>query len=126
MLRQEAGKNPHDKELSQLIGELSTQSEDFRQRRAAHNVLFHRTGSKRIHHPVVGDLALNFEALEFPSEPHLTMLVYTAPPGSPTADALKMLASWTRTQESPGSPAKTSSNKISSHQTASRKDQPCP
>jgi len=98
MLRQEAGKNPYDKALTDLIGELSTRSDDFRQRWAAHNVRFHRTGSKKLHHPVVGDLELNFEAMEFPSDPGLTLLVYTAAAGTPTADALAMLASWTSTQ----------------------------
>jgi transcriptional regulator with XRE-family HTH domain len=99
MLRQEAGKNPYDKALTDLIGELSTRSDDFRQRWAAHNVRFHRTGSKKLHHPVVGDLELNFEAMEFPSDPGLTLLVYTAAAGTPTADALTMLASWTSTQD---------------------------
>ena len=94
MLRSEAGRNPHDQDLTALIGELSTRSETFRQRWAAHNVRFHRTGFKRLHHPVVGDLELNFEAMEFPSTPGLTLLVYTAPDGTPTADAIKLLASW--------------------------------
>ncbi len=64
MLRSEAGRNPYDKQLTALIGELSTRSEDFRTRWAAHNVRFHRTGHKKLHHPVVGDLDLNFEAME--------------------------------------------------------------
>jgi len=79
MLRSEAGRNPYDKKLVELIGELSTRSEDFRTRWAAHNVRFHRTGQKKLHHPVVGDLDLNFEAMELPSQPGLTLLVYTAP-----------------------------------------------
>ena len=66
MLRSEAGRNPYDKQLVELIGELSTRSEDFRTRWAAHNVRFHRTGHKKLHHPVVGDLDLNFEAMELP------------------------------------------------------------
>ncbi|WP_120522643.1 helix-turn-helix transcriptional regulator [Arthrobacter celericrescens] len=99
MLRSEAGRNPYDKALSELIGELSTRSEVFRQRWAKHNVRFHRTGFKRFHHPVVGDLEMNFEAMEFPSEPGLTLLVYTAAAGTPTADALKLLGSWAKTQE---------------------------
>jgi transcriptional regulator with XRE-family HTH domain len=105
MLRSEAGRNPHDKALSELIGELSTLSETFRTRWAAHNVRFHRTGVKKLHHPVVGHLDLNFEAMEFPSDPGLTLVVYTAPVGSPTADALKLLASWAATadQLDPGS-----------------------
>jgi transcriptional regulator with XRE-family HTH domain len=97
MLRLEAGRNPYDKKLVELIGELSTRSEDFRIRWAAHNVRFHRTGHKKLHHPVVGRLDLNFEAMELPSQPGLTMLVYTAPQGSPAADSLNLLASWAAT-----------------------------
>lgn len=99
MLRSEAGRNPHDKQLVELIGELSTRSEDFRSRWAAHNVRFHRTGHKRLHHPVVGPLDLSFEAMELPSHPGLTLIVYTAPAGSPSADGLKLLASWAATAE---------------------------
>jgi transcriptional regulator with XRE-family HTH domain len=99
LLRSEAGRNPHDQHLIELIGELSTLSEDFRVRWAAHNVRFHRTGHKKLHHPVVGDLDLNFEAMELASAPGLTMLVYTAPTGSPSADGLKFLASWDATAE---------------------------
>jgi transcriptional regulator with XRE-family HTH domain len=102
MLRSEAGSNPHDKQLIELIGELSTQSEEFRTRWAAHNVRFHRTGHKRIHHPVVGTLDLDFEAMEFPAHPGLTLLAYTAAPGTPTADSLRMLASWAATAEQSG------------------------
>lgn len=102
MLRSEAGRNPHDKKLIELIGELSTRSEDFRTRWAAHNVRFHRTGVKKLHHPVVGDLDLTFEAMEFPAHPGLTLLVYAAPASSPTADSLKLLASWAATAEEAG------------------------
>lgn len=99
ILRSEAGRNPHDKALTELIGELSTRSEVFRTRWAAHNVRFHRTGKKKLHHPVVGTLDLDFEAMEFPSDPGLVLLVYTAAPDTPTADALKLLASWAATQD---------------------------
>ncbi len=102
MLRSEAGRNPYDKQLVELIGELSTRSEDFRTRWAAHNVRFHRAGNKKLHHPVVGDLDLNFEAMELPSQPGLTMLVYTAPQGSSTADSLTLLASWAATADQAG------------------------
>jgi len=102
MLRSEAGSNPHDKQLIELVGELSTRSEEFRSRWAAHNVRFHRTGRKCIHHPVVGTLDLNFEAMEFPAHPGLTLLAYTAAAGTPTADSLKMLASWAATAEQAG------------------------
>ena len=96
-LHAEAGRNPYDKGLTDLIGELSTRSEDFRTRWAKHNVHFHRSGHKRLHHPVVGTLDLSYEAMEFPTEPGLTLLVYTAEPGTPTADALTLLASWAAT-----------------------------
>ncbi|WP_329000510.1 helix-turn-helix transcriptional regulator [Kribbella sp. NBC_00709] len=101
ILRLEAGRSPHDKALTELIGELSTRSETFRTRWAAHNVRFHRTGKKKLHHPVVGDLDLDFEAMDFPSDPGLILLVYTAPAGTPTADALQLLASWAATQDQP-------------------------
>jgi transcriptional regulator with XRE-family HTH domain len=96
MLRSEAGRNPYDKALSDLIGELSTRSETFRVRWAAHNVRFHRTGRKQLRHPVVGGLDLSFEAMELPGE-DLTMLVYTAEPGSRSQEALDLLASWAAT-----------------------------
>ena len=102
MLRSEAGSNPHDKQLVELIGELSTRSEEFRSRWAAHNVRFHRTGHKCIHHPVVGILDLDFEAMDFPAHPGLTLLAYTAAAGTPTADSIKMLASWAATAEQAG------------------------
>ena len=102
MLRSEAGRNPHDKQLIELIGELSTRSEDFRTRWAAHNVRFHRTGHKKLRHPVVGALDLDFEAMEFPSHPGLTMLVYTAAAGTAAADNLRLLASWAATAEQTG------------------------
>lgn len=100
ILRQAAGRNPYDRDLTDLVGELSTRSEEFRVRWARHDVRYHRTGRKRVHHPIVGDLDLAFEALELPGEPGLRINVYTADPGTPSEDALKMLASWAATQES--------------------------
>ncbi|MFN8129165.1 MAG: helix-turn-helix transcriptional regulator [Candidatus Nanopelagicales bacterium] len=94
MLRLEAGHNPHDQALIELVGELSTRSELFRQRWASHDVQFHRSGRKRLRHPVVGQLDLDFESMELPSEPGLYLNVYTAAAGTPMADALKVLASW--------------------------------
>lgn len=99
MLRLEAGRNPHDPELIRLVGELSTQSELFRERWSSRDVKFHRSGTKRLHHPVVGDLDLDYESMDLPSEPGLVLNVYTAPAGSPSADALKLLASWAATHE---------------------------
>jgi transcriptional regulator with XRE-family HTH domain len=97
ILRAEAGRDPHDRRLSDLIGELSTRSEEFRVRWAAHNVKFHRTGAKRLHHPIVGDLAVTYEALELPADTGQRILVYTAEPGSPSHEALNLLASWSST-----------------------------
>jgi hypothetical protein len=98
-LRSEAGRNPHDKGLSDLVGELATRSDEFRVRWAAHNVRFHRTGTKRLHHPVVGDLELNYETMALQADEGLTMSVYTAEPGSASAQALDLLASWSATPE---------------------------
>jgi hypothetical protein len=97
MLRTEAGRSPHDKGLSNLIGELSTRSENFRTWWAAHNVRFHRTGVKRFHHPVVGDLTLTFEALDLAADSGLRISAYTAETGTSSDDALKVLASWAAT-----------------------------
>jgi transcriptional regulator with XRE-family HTH domain len=100
MLRLEAGRNPHDKALIELVGELSTRSDLFRRRWASHDVQLHRSGQKRLRHPVVGQLDLDYESMELPSAPGLTMNVYTAAAGTPTADGLKLLASWAASQES--------------------------
>ncbi len=97
ILRAEAGRDPYDKRLSDLIGELSTRSEEFRVRWAAHNVKLHRTGVKRFHHPVVGELILDFESLDLPGDPGQKLLVYSAEPGSPSRQALDLLASWAST-----------------------------
>jgi transcriptional regulator with XRE-family HTH domain len=97
ILRAEAGRDPYDKRLSDLIGELSTQSDEFRVRWAAHNVKLHRTGVKRFHHPVVGGLTLDFETLDLPGDTGQKMLVYSAEPESPSREALQLLASWATT-----------------------------
>ncbi|HEY0238468.1 MAG TPA: helix-turn-helix transcriptional regulator [Friedmanniella sp.] len=99
ILRSAAGRNPYDRDLTDLVGELSTRSEEFRTRWAAHDVRFHRTGRKTLRHPVVGELDLEFEAMSLTSEPDLTFIAYTAEPGSTTADALRVLASWAATQD---------------------------
>jgi hypothetical protein len=100
ILRGTAGRNPDDRGLMELIGELSTQSEIFRKKWANHNVRFHRTGVKRLNHPVVGDLELAYEAMELPADPGLTMFAYTAEPASASEERLKLLASWAATSES--------------------------
>jgi transcriptional regulator with XRE-family HTH domain len=97
ILRAQAGQDPYDKRLSDLIGELSTRSDEFRVRWAAHNVKFHRTGAKTLHHPVVGDLTLEYEALELPGDNGQRILIYSAEPASRSQEALDLLASWAAT-----------------------------
>ena len=104
-LRSEAGGNSHDRALTDLVGELSTRSDVFRRLWAAHNVRFHRTGTKRLHHPVVGEMELSFEAMALVADPGLAVNVYTVEPGSRSAEALQLLASWTATPAAPLAPA---------------------
>ena len=99
VLRAEAGRDPYDRDLSDLVGELSTRSEVFRTLWAAHDVHRHSTGLKRFRHPVVGELNLTFEAMQLVADPGLTMFVYTAEPGSKSEQALNLLASWTATPD---------------------------
>ena len=99
ILRAEAGRDPYDRELSDLVGELSTRSELFRTLWAAHNVRTHDTGMKRVRHPLVGELDLSFEAMELVADPGLTMFVYTVEPGSRSEQALNLLASWAATPD---------------------------
>lgn len=99
ILRTEAGRNPHDKELHDLVGELSTRSDAFRTRWGAHNVRHHGTGTKRFHHAAVGALTLAYEGLEMATEPGLTLTVYTAEPGYPSDEGLRLLASWAADRE---------------------------
>ena len=97
ILRTEAGRDPHDKDLHDLVGELSTRSDDFRGRWSAHNVRYHGAGTKHFHHNDVGDLELAYESVDMISDPGLTLTLYAAEPASPTAQALDLLASWTTT-----------------------------
>lgn len=97
LLRDEAGRNPYDRALSDLVGELSTRSDEFRLRWAAQNVLRHYTGEKHFHHPVVGDLRLKYEAMSIGPDEGLTMLVYPPAPGTPYEDAIRLLAAWQAT-----------------------------
>jgi transcriptional regulator with XRE-family HTH domain len=94
LLHGEAGRNAYDRRLSDLIGELSTRSDDFRRRWAAHDVQIHTTGIKLIHHPIVGDLDLPYESFPLSHDQTHSLVAYTAEPGSSTQDALTLLASW--------------------------------
>ena len=104
-LRTEAGRDPYDKVLSDLVGELSTRSDAFGIRWAAHDVRLHRTGLKQFRHPVVGELRLSFEVMELPANPGLSLIAFSAEAGSPDDDALKMLASFGATHRSRLPPA---------------------
>ena len=97
ILRTEAGRDPHDKALHELVGELSTRSQEFRRRWSSHNVRLHGAGTKTFHHTTVGDLELAYESVDMISDPGLTLTIYVAEPGSPGADALDLLASWNST-----------------------------
>ncbi|KND39752.1 MULTISPECIES: helix-turn-helix domain-containing protein [Streptomyces] len=97
VLRWEAGRNPYDRALTDLVGELSTRSEFFRTRWAAHNVHVHRNGVKKFHHPIVGDLSLAYELMSIEADTGLTLISFSPEPGSPSEDALGLLASWAAT-----------------------------
>ncbi|MGH3406994.1 MAG: transcriptional regulator [Streptosporangiaceae bacterium] len=97
LLRTEAGRDPFNKDLTDLVGELSTRSEEFRALWAAHNVRLHRSGLKHFRHPAVGNLDLMFEAMALEADQGLTLTAYTAEPGTPSHDSLKLLASWAAT-----------------------------
>ncbi|MFG3430634.1 helix-turn-helix transcriptional regulator [Streptomyces californicus] len=99
IVRTEAGRNPHDKDLHDLVGELSTRSDEFRTRWGAHNVRHHSTGTKHFHHHAVGGLALAYEGLDMASAPGLNLTIYTAEPGSPSEEGLRLLASWAAAEE---------------------------
>ena len=99
-LRAEAGRNPYDRGLTDLIGQLCTRSEDFRTWWATHDVKLHYTAAKTLHHPIAGDLELTGEALHLPGDPDLTIITYTWEPASPTAQALAFLAAWSTGQAS--------------------------
>jgi transcriptional regulator with XRE-family HTH domain len=98
-LRSMAGRNPYDRALSDLVGELSTRSDAFRAWWAAHNVRYHQTGTKRLQHPVVGDLELSYEVMELAADTDLRLAIFTAEPGSRSDEALNLLASWAGTPD---------------------------
>jgi transcriptional regulator with XRE-family HTH domain len=101
LLRTEAGRDPYNRALTDLVGELATRSDAFRTRWAAHDVRLHLTGAKRLRHPVVGDLDLVFNTMALPADPGLTLAVYTAEPGSASEEKLALLASWTAADNAP-------------------------
>jgi transcriptional regulator with XRE-family HTH domain len=98
ILRRDAGRSPHDRQLAELVGELSMRSEEFRTRWAAHDVRRHYAGRKQFRHPVVGLLELTFQAIELDQDPGHSITVYPAVPGSPSDEGLRLLASWAATE----------------------------
>ncbi|WP_164204793.1 helix-turn-helix transcriptional regulator [[Micrococcus luteus] ATCC 49442] len=98
ILRTEAGRDPHNKELHDLVGELSTRSQEFRRLWSSHDVRHHGAGAKVFRHPVVGEMTIAYEGLEMAAEPGLTLTIYTADPGSPSEEAMRLLASWAATE----------------------------
>jgi transcriptional regulator with XRE-family HTH domain len=113
-MRNAAGKNPLDRGLTDLIGELVTRSDAFRNRWAAHNVRFHRAGVKRIHHPDVGDLEFEFEGMELPGTPGWMLYAYTSVPGSPTEERVVLLGSLAATQVKASATLDTTANQLDS------------
>jgi MmyB-like transcription regulator ligand binding domain len=97
-LRIEAGRDPYNRRLTDLVGELSTRSEPFRTWWATHNVRLHNSATKVIRHPVVGDIEVTGQALSVPADPGLTIIAYTVEPASPSSQALRMLSSWAATE----------------------------
>jgi hypothetical protein len=93
-LRAEAGRDPYDRDLTDLVGELSMRSEEFRVRWAAHDVGQYRSGTQQFRHPLVGELTLSYDALELLADVGQTLIVYTAEPESASQEALNRLASW--------------------------------
>jgi hypothetical protein len=99
ILRAAAGRDPYDRELSDLVGELATQSQEFRTHWAVHNVRFHASAAKLFNHPVVGELSLSFNRLDIAADHGLTLFTYAAEPGSRSAEALNLLGSWAATAD---------------------------
>ena len=97
LLRTEVGRDPLNRDLAGLVGELATTSPEFRTRWAAHDVRLHHAGVKRLRHPVVGMIEVAYTTMDLPAQPGLVLTFYTAEPGSPSEDALRLLASWAAT-----------------------------
>ena len=97
LLQAEAARDPHSAAITHIVGELATQSVEFRTRWAAHNVTAHRHGVKRFGHPEFGDLTLTYNVFEVAAAPGLSLVGYTAEPNSPSAQALSIMSSWSVT-----------------------------
>ena len=98
LLQAEAARAPHSQAITQIVGELATQSAEFRTRWAAHNVTAHRSGVKRFHHSEFGDLTLTYNVFEVAAAPGLSLVGYTAEPNSASSQALSIMSSWSVTE----------------------------
>ncbi|MDR6867922.1 transcriptional regulator with XRE-family HTH domain [Microbacterium resistens] len=101
IMRTEAGRDPYDKAMHDLVGELSTRSDEFRTRWGAHNVRQHSTGMKTFHHHAVGDVTLVYEEMKLAAEPHLSLLIYSAETNTPTEERIRLLASLAESKSEP-------------------------
>ncbi|MFF5257641.1 helix-turn-helix domain-containing protein [Actinomadura viridis] len=90
-LRLYAGCHPDDPRLSALVGELSVKSDEFRRLWARQDVKENNHGTARLDHPALGDLTLSFETLRLPDDHEQSLTVYHAPPGSGSAEKLRLL-----------------------------------
>lgn len=121
ILRTEAARDPRDKELHDLIGELSTRSDEFRTRWGTHNVRRHGSGTKHFHHHLVGEITLSYEGMELTSEPGLSFMIYTAEANSPSQERLDLLASWAVTDDHPHGHAQQSETSLQTTRTRNQK-----
>ncbi|MEU4172893.1 helix-turn-helix transcriptional regulator [Streptomyces sp. NPDC026665] len=99
-LRMEAAADPEDAELAWLVGELAATDDDFRSWWAEHRVISASYGTKRYRHRFVGEMTLDCDTWSSPDDSGQRLMVLTAEPGSPSDDALRILASWTAEHQS--------------------------
>src|SRR5438105_4675977 len=104
-LRAAAGRDPYDQDLTDLVGELSMRSDDFRERWAAHDVRQYQAGTQKFRHPLVGELTLNYEALDLAADVDQILVAYTVEPDSPSKEALRRLANWAGERRSRSEPS---------------------
>ena len=103
-LRLDLGSDPDDRAAEELVADLSRSSPEFAQVWAEHRVHQRTYGVKRLRHPVVGELTVNYETLVFPENPGQTLFVYTTQAGTASRQAMNLLASWALTDATDSRP----------------------
>ncbi|SMD25351.1 Helix-turn-helix domain-containing protein [Kibdelosporangium aridum] len=93
-LRFEVGRDSDDRATADLVAELREHSREFDQWWEQHRVHQRTHGSKRLRHPIVGDLTVEYETLALPGDPDTTLYIYTTEAESPSRRAMNLLASW--------------------------------